>query len=216
MLIPCLIWLAMFTISTVAQYIVFDQTTPFFQAFEWHKKNEWIGRTNGMLTQIGILLFAAISGHTTIWGAALALAYFIHDATHLLLYDHDITNYVHHIVGSFVTILRETVMTPEQGFTTFLATCVLESTSPFLNATWLMKEAGYKEHPIFKYLAGFAVVFFGIMRLGVFSWLVSSRMDKVTTAIFAPIVALNVYWFYKLVQMARKAFSTKSGGDLRV
>lgn len=215
MLIPCLVWLAVFTVSTVAQYMALDQTMPTFQAFDWNKKNEWVGRTNAMLAQLGILLFAAITGHTTQWGASLALAYFIHDGAHLLLYDHDITNYVHHIVAGFVTILRETVMTSDQSFSTFLATCVLESTSPVLNATWLLKEAGYKEHPIFKYLAGFAVVFFGLMRLGIFPWLVYSKMDKVTTSIFAPIIGLNIFWFYKLVRMARKALSTNSGGDLR-
>ena len=106
-------------------------------------------------------------------------------------------------------------MTPEQSYNAFLATMNLESTSPFINATWLMRAAGYAEHPAFKYVAGFTLVFFGLMRVVVFPWLMYSRMDTVTTAVFAPFLVLNVYWFSKLIRMAQKAFGTKEGGDRR-
>lgn len=212
MWIECILCLALLAVSTVAQYMAFDQTAPFFQSFEWHKKNEWISRINAAVVEIGILLFAGISGQTSVWGVALILAYFVHDILHLLVYDHDITNYVHHIVGIALVFLRKTVMTPEQSTNTFLAACNLETTSPFIHATWLMREAGYKDHPTFKYLAGFTLVFFGVMRVVVFPWLMYSRMDKVTAAVFSPLLGLNVYWFYKILRMAQKAFSTNSGG----
>ena len=194
------------TVSTVAQYMAFDQTAPFFQKFEWHKKNEWISRINASAAEIGLLVFAALSGEHTIWGAALIIAYFIHDTLHMLLYDHDITNYIHHIVGIALAILRGTVMTPEQATNTFIAACNLETTSPFIHATWLARAAGYKDHPSFKYLAGFTLVFFGLVRVLLFPWLMYSRMDNVTMAVFSPLLGLNVYWFYKIVRMAQKAF----------
>lgn len=212
MLAAILLILGLLAVSTVAQYISFDQLAPFFQKFDWHKKNDWISRINASVAVIGILLFSLISGSETYWGVALIVAYFIHDILHLLFYDHDITNYIHHIVGLAVVALRYTVMTPEQAFNTFLATCNLESTSPFIHATWLAKEAGYKDHPYFKYLAGFTLVFFGLMRVVVFPWLMYSKMDKVTAGVFSPFLGLNVYWFYKILRMAQKAF-TNGGGE---
>ena len=215
MFVEVLLLLAVFTVSTVAQYIGFDQLAPFFQAFEWKRKNEWIGRINGSLAQIGIVLFALISGSTTRWAVALILAYFLHDGAHCALYDHDITNYTHHIVGFILTLLRQTVMTPEQSYSTFVAAVSLESTSPFVNGTWLMRAAGYKDHPAFKYVAGFTLLFFGIMRLAVFPWLMSQHMDKVTASVFSPLLGLNVYWFYKMCRMAQKAFASTNAGDDR-
>jgi hypothetical protein len=213
MFVEVVLLLAVLTVSTVAQYIGFDQGASFFQAFEWKKKNEWISRINAGVVEVGVLLFALFSGNATVWGVALLFAYFLHDSVHLLLYDHDITNYIHHIVGIVLLILRGTVMTPEQSYGTFIAGMNLESTGPFINATWLMRAAGYKDHPTFKYLAGFTLVFFGLMRVLLFPWLMYTRMDKVTAAVFSPLLGLNVYWFYKILRMAQKAFTTNSGGE---
>lgn len=214
MWVGVLILLGLLAVSTVAQYIVFDQTAPFFQNFEWHKKNEWISRINAAVVEIAVLVFAGVTGSESYWGLALLLAYFLHDSLHLLVYDHDIANYIHHIVGIAVALLRKTVMTPEQADNTYLAAVNLESTSPFIHATWLMREAGYKDHPTFKYLAGFTLVFFGFMRVLLFPWLMYAKMDRVTAAVFSPLLGLNVYWFYKILRMAQKAF-TNSGGDRR-
>jgi hypothetical protein len=213
MFLEVVLSLALLTVSTVAQYIGFDQLAPFFQAFEWKKKNEWISRINAIVIEVGVLLFAMVSGGSTVWGVGSLLAYFLHDSVHLLLYDHDITNYIHHIIGTAVILLRSTVMTPDQASSTFIAALNLESTGPFINATWLMRAAGYKEHPAFKYLAGFTLVFFGLMRVLLFPWLMYNHMDKGTAIMFSPLLVLNVYWFYKIIGMAQKAFATKSGGD---
>ncbi len=210
MFVEVVLILALLTVTTVAQYITFDQTAPFFRAFDWKTKNDWIGRITGTLCQLGMLVLGFTGGYTHRWLVPLVFAYFLHDAAHCTLYTTEITNYVHHIVGLAVVALQKTVMTPEQSYGAFLATMNLESTSPFLNASWLMRAAGYAEHPAFKYLAGFTVVFFGIMRVLVFPWLMYSRMDKVSAAVFSPFLALNVYWFYKLVNMARKTLAGKS------
>lgn len=213
MFVEVLLLLAVFTVSTVAQYIGFDQLAPFFQAFDWKRKNEWVGRINGSVAQIFIVLFALASGGATQWGAALVMAYFMHDVAHCALYDHGITNYIHHIVGFLVVVLQQTVMTPEQSYSTFLAGVSLEATSPFVSGTWMMRAAGYKDHPAFKYVAGFTLVFFGIMRLLVFPWIMANHMDRVTASVFSPLLGLNVYWFYKMLRMAEKAFATKSGDE---
>lgn len=214
MWLECLVCMALLAVSTVSQYIVLDQGVSFFREFDWQKKHEWVSRVNATCVELAVLIFAAVTGETSTWGNGILFAHFVHDMLHTLVYDHDITNYVHHIVGIALMVLRTTVMTPEQSTSTFLSACTLETTSPFLHATWLMRAAGYTEHPLFKYLAGFAVVFFGIVRVVVFPLLMYWRMDKVTAAVFSPLLGLNIYWFYKLVQMARKAFATKSGGSL--
>lgn len=212
MFVEVVLILALLTVTTVAQYIGFDQLAPFFQAFDWKTKHDWIGRITASCCQIAMLLGGLIGEHSSHWLVGLVVAYFLHDALHCTLYDHDITNYIHHIVGLAVTVLRETVMTPEQSYNAFLATMNLETTSPFLNATWLMRAAGYGDAPVFKYVAGFTLLFFGLMRVIVFPWLMYSRMDRVTTAVFAPFLALNVYWFSKLIRMAQRALATKAGG----
>ncbi len=215
MFVEVLLILAILTVTTVAQYIGFDQLAPFFQAFDWKTKNDWIGRVTATACQVVMLLFGLCGEHTSHWIVGLVFAYFLHDAVHCMFYTTDLSNYIHHAVGLAVAVLRETVMTPDQVYTAFLAMVNLESTSPFINATWLAKAAGYGDHPAFKYLAGFTLVFFGIMRVVVFPWLMYSRMDKVMATMFAPFLVLNVYWFSKLIRMAQKAFGTKEGGDRR-
>ena len=213
MLVEVVLLLALLTVATVAQYIGFDQTAPFFHAFDWKTKNEWIGRMTAIVCQVAMLVLGAVVGHTSRWAVAIVIAYFIHDAMHCMFYTTELTNYIHHIVGLAVAALRETVMTPEQSYSAYLAFLNLESTSPFLNATWLMRAAGYADHPTFKYLAGFTLVFFGLMRVLVFPWLMYARMDKVSAAVFSPFLALNVYWFYKLVRMAQRTLARKGGGE---
>jgi hypothetical protein len=215
MFIEVVLILTLLTVTTVAQYIGFDQLAPFFQAFDWKQKNSWLGRITASACQIAMLLFGLMGEPNSPWLIGLVVAYFLHDAMHCTLYDHDITNYIHHAVGLAVAFLRETVMTPEQSYNAFLATMNLETTSPFLNATWLMRAAGYGDHPAFKYVAGFTLLFFGLMRVVVFPWLMYSRMDRVTTAVFSPFLVLNVYWFYKLILMAQRTLATNAGDDRR-
>ena len=215
MFVEVLVILAFLTVLTVAEYIGFDQTTPVFQALDWKKKNDWIGRVTGIIGQIGMFLFAAISGERSHWGVAWVLAYFLHDVAHCMLYDRDITNYIHHIIAFIIAVLREVVMTPEQAYGTYLTVLNLESTSPFINATWLMREAGYKDHPAFKYLAGFTVVFFGLMRVLLFPLVMWKTLDAATATMFAPIFGLNCYWFYKIIGMAQRAFATNGGSERR-
>ena len=100
-------------------------------------------------------------------------------------------------------------MTPAQADISTLVMALLESTSPVLHVTWLLKQAGYSSHPWFKYIAGFAAAFFGIMRIGVFSWVIATKMDRVSTLVFAPLLVLNVYWFWKILKMAAKIVETK-------
>lgn len=213
MFVEVLLIFTLLVVTTLAQYIAFDQTAPFFQAFDWKTKHDWIGRIMSTLCHIAMFLFAGFGTPTSPWSNAIMIAYFLHDAAHCVLYTTNLSNYIHHVVGIAVSVLRQTVMTPEQAHSAFLATLNLESTSPFLNATWLMRAAGYKDHPAFKYLAGFTVVFFGLMRVLVFPWLMYAHMDRVSAAVFSPFLALNVYWFYKLARVAQKTLATKGGGD---
>jgi hypothetical protein len=99
-------------------------------------------------------------------------------------------------------------MTPDQADSTTIAMAILESTSPVLSATWLLKQAGYSDQPFFKYVAGFAAIFFGVMRCGVFPWIMT-KMDKSSKLIFAPLLALNIYWFWKIIKMMLKVLAKK-------
>jgi hypothetical protein len=126
----------------------------------------------------------------------------------MLVYERDITSYLHHVVSTTVFGLTKLVMTPDQADSTTIAMAILESTSPVLSATWLLKQAGYSDHPFFKYVAGFAAIFFGVMRCGVFPWMMT-KMDKSSKLIFAPLLALNIYWFWKIIKMMLKVLAKK-------
>jgi hypothetical protein len=76
-----------------------------------------------------------------------------------------------------------------------------------------MREAGYKDHPAFKYLAGFMVVFFGLMRVLLFPWLMWKHMDPAIATMFFPIFGLNIYWFYKILMLAKKEFAVQSNPE---
>lgn len=204
MLAEVLLVMAALMLAEVGQWIVFDQTAPFFRAFDVRTKHEWLNRITATVATSLIVLFALLSGGTTTWGAAGAIAYFLHDVGHMLMYETDWSMYIHHVFALTVTGLMRIAMTPIQAEGVAIATAVLESTSPVTNLSWLFNKAGYRTHPAFKYLAGFMVVFFGVMRCGVFPWVMLKKMDKVTAAVFSPLLGLNVYWFYKLIKMAMK------------
>ena len=209
-----LLWVALLVTANVCQWILSDQTLPFFRGFDWTKKNDWISRVTAGLVELVAFVFAGVSGATSAWGWSLMMAFFLEDTLHLLMYDHSVLNYIHHAVVGTAFALSRTLMTPKQYTDAYHAFLTIESTGPFLQATWLMREAGFKDHPTFKYLAGFTLLFYGVMRVGVFPWLMSTQMDRGLALMLTPLLGLNVYWFSKLCRLAYKAFATKSGGDL--
>jgi len=209
MLTEVLLLMAGMMLATVGQWIAFEQTTPFFQAFDSRTKHEWVGRITVAVSQIGIVAFGLLQGATSHWGAALFTAYILHDVGHMLIYDRDITSYLHHIVAATVMGLMKLTMSPEQADSVALAGSLLESTGPVLHSTWLLKQAGYGSQPWFKYIAGFAAVFFGIVRCGVFPWVMSKKMDGVTAFVLVPFLVLNVYWFWKIIKMMLKVLERK-------
>lgn len=210
MLAEVLLVMATLMVAAVGQWIGFDQTAPFFQAFDWHTKHEWVGRIAGSIAQIGIIVCWILEGATSTWGQSLLIGYTLHDMLHMLVYENDITSYIHHIVSATVFGLLKLTMTPEQTESTALAAVILESTSPVLSLTWLLKQGGYSSHPAFKYISGFAAAFFGIMRCGVFPWAMAKKMDRTTALVLIPFLALNVYWFWKILKMIKKILETKA------
>lgn len=197
-------------LAVVTQWITFDQTAPFFQAFDTRTKHEWINRITASLAEIGIIGFALTHDMSSRWGAALGVAYFLHDTAHMFLYETEFSPYIHHVVAFAVLMMMKYAMSPEQAAAALTAVVTLESTSPVLHSTWLLNKAGYRSYPFFKYVMGFAAAFFGVMRVGVLPWLMHSRMDLPTAAVFAPILGLNLFWFWKILKMLRKAMRPSS------
>lgn len=204
MLAEVLLVMAALMLATVGQWMTMDHCAPFFQSFSSHKKHEWVGRVTASVVDILLVGFGALHGASSKWGMALLLGYLLHDIGHMLIYETDVSSYIHHIMTTTILGLAKIAMTPEQVETSALATCILESTSPVLHSTWLLKQAGYSDQSFFKYLAVFSVAFFGIMRIGVFPWVMMKKMDNVTASVFAPIFVLSLYWFYKLIKMGVK------------
>ena len=209
MLAEVLLLMAAMMLITVGQWIGFDQMAPFFREFDFHTKHEWVGRITVGIVQVGIIAFALLDGVTSHWGVALFTAYILHDVGHMLVYEKDVTTYLHHLVAATVTGLMKLTMTAQQAESIGLAATVLESTGPVLHTTWLLKQAGYSSEPWFKYIAGAAAAFFGVMRCGVFPWVMAKKMDKVTAMVAAPFLVLNVYWFWKIIKMMLKVLERK-------
>jgi hypothetical protein len=212
MIAEILVVMAALMVAAVGQWIGFDQTAPFFQAFDWQTKHEWINRTTASVVTSLIVGLAVLQGSASRWGMALTTAYFLHDLGHTLLYDSDIANYVHHVVSLAITLLMKFVMTPEQAETVTTAAAILESTNPFVNLSWLLKRAGYNDRPWFKYAAGGMVAVFGIMRVVIFPWFLATKMDRGLMMLFAPIAALNVFWFWKILRLVEKVLRPTPDG----
>ncbi len=189
----------------VGQSVYFNETAPFFRAFDSRTKHEWVNRITASLVEIGIIGFGLKHGMSNVWGPALATGYFIHDMAHMFLYETEFSPYIHHVVAFAVLMMMKFAMNPSQIAIAVKAVVSLESTSPVLHTTWLLNKAGYREYPFFKYLMGFATAFFALMRVVLLPWLMHSQMDMSTAAIFAPILGLNIFWFWKLIKMLQKA-----------
>jgi hypothetical protein len=214
MWLEVLLSLGCLMIFSVSQWMVLEHTAPFFRDFDTKTKHAWIGRVTATVFETAVILFAAVNGYQTVWGAALLIAYLIHDMGHTILYDPKLENFVHHIISFVLTILQKTLMSPDQAEATRRAMFTLESTGPVLHISWAMNKAGYANHPAFKYVAGFSVVFFGIMRLLAFPWVMYTSMNTATASVFSPLLGLNVYWFYKLVQLVIRVLDKNAGTDL--
>lgn len=204
MLVEILVLMAGMMLATVGQWMLYEETLPWFPSFSAPLKHEWISRITSSVVEIALVAFALLQGHTSQWGVALLVAYLLHDTGHMMIYDTDISSYLHHLISMTVLGLMQLTMTPAQAHVTTQAMAILESTSPFLHATWLLKQAGYGKTALFPPLAALATVIFGVLRCGVFPWLMATRMDGVTTFIFAPLMGLNLYWFTKLISLATK------------
>lgn len=209
MLTETLLVMAGLMLFTVGQWIIVDQKTPFFRDLDFHTQHEWVGRITCAIAQLGIIGLYLAQGATTQWGAALFVAYILHDTVHMALYERDITAYLHHIVAATVVGLMKLAMTPEQAASVALAGAIVESTGPVLHTTWLLKQAGYSSAPWFKYIAGFAAAFFGVVRCGIFPWVMAKKMDRVTALVVAPFLILNFYWFWKIIKMMLKVLERK-------
>ena len=205
--IHILLVVAALMVGSVGQWIVFDQTAPFFNAFSAKMKTEWICRVNAMVVDSLLTGFGVLEGHTSEWGLATVVGYFVFDLIHMLLYDPTyLTGLAHHVVSMSVVGLGKLAMTDEQAGNATTAASILMSTSPLLNLTWLLHKGGYSDQPYFKYIAGLMAVSYGVTRLGVLPWFMATKMDKVTAAVFVPLLALSVYWFYKIAKMGQKFF----------
>lgn len=210
MLVETLLIMGVLMLVAVGQSVYFNETAPFFRAFDSHTKHEWVNRITASLVEIGIIGFGLASGPISTWAHALGTAYFLHDTAHMLLYESEFSPYIHHVVAFAVLLLMKYAMSPAQNTVAIQAVIALEATSPVLHTTWLLNKAGYRDYPFFKYLMGGAAAFFGVMRVGVLPWLMHSRMDLSTAAVFAPILGLNIFWFWKLIKMLRKALRPKT------
>jgi hypothetical protein len=209
MLVEVLALMATMMVAVVGQWILFDPKVPVFRALDSRIKHEWVGRIIGSLSQIGIILFWLFEGVNSIWGQSLVLGHALHDTMHMLVYETDDTAYIHHLVLVTVFGLMKLTMTPAQAESAALATAVLESTSPVLSLTWLLKQGGCSNHPAFKYISGFAAMFFGFMRCGVFPWVMAKKMDRVTALVALPFLLLNFYWFWKILKMLKRVLDKK-------
>jgi hypothetical protein len=212
--IHILLVVAALMVGSVGQWIAFDQTAPFFKAFSAKMKTEWVNRINATIVDSLLVAFGVLEGHTSEWGLATVIGYFIFDVIHMLLYDPTyLTGISHHVVSMTVVGLGKLVMTAEQAGSATTGAAILMSTSPLLNFTWLLHKSGNSGHPLFKYIAGLMAVSYGVIRLGIFPWFMATKMDRVTAMVFLPLLGMSVYWFYQIAQMGRKYFMKGSSAE---
>jgi hypothetical protein len=209
MLAKALLVMATLMVFTVGQWIAVDQTTPFFRDFSWHRKNEWVGRITAGIAQIAMILFGVLDGPASEWMASTLIGFTLHDVIHLLIYETDVVTYLHHVVTAAGLGLMKMTMTPDQIAMGGLGVIILESTTPLLHVTWLLKQAGHGSHPLFKYFAGMTAALYGIMRLGVLPWVMTKTMDRAMAFVFFPFLLMSVYWFWKIVKMMLRVLESK-------
>jgi hypothetical protein len=207
MIAEVLLVIAALMVASVGQWIFFDQTSPFFQKFTTKLKTEWVNRINATVVDSLLVGFALLEGHTSHWGLATVLGYFLFDVIHMFLYDATyLTGISHHVISITVVGLGKLAMTADQAASATTAAAILMSVSPLLNFTWLLHKSGNSAHPYFKYIAALMAVSYGVIRLGIFPWFMATKMDRVTAAVFLPLLGLSVYWFYQIAKMGQKYF----------
>ena len=215
MLAEILLVMATLMLSTVGQWIAWDQTAPFFKAFDIATKHEWVNRVNACVMTAILVGFAVIQGHTSIWGFASMVAYMLHDTSHLFLYETDIAGYAHHIITLMLSALMNTVMSVDQQMTATNVVAILESTSPLVNLSWLLNKSGYSDSAFFPYVAVAMVVWFGIQRVLVFPWFLATKADTAMKIVLSPVVLFNFFWFHKIIGLVTKKLAVQPETEKR-
>ena len=142
-----------------------------------------------------------------------ALGYFLHDFIAMRYeFVNDKGMLLHHTLCLAMTT---TVLTKDSGVKKFVPmVAVTELSSVFLGARWLLLELGLGTSSLYNgVLFSFATSFFVTRILGLQRYLykIWDTKDLVSMHplrwLLATLATLNVYWFYKIVLMAKKQFS---------
>lgn len=126
---------------------------------------------------------------------------------------------LHHIIG-FIAFAESSIASEAQVIVLFYV--ATEASTPFVNFRWNLHEAGLKDHPIYLVnglIMMFVFFLFRILPLPLMYYLGLQQWNKLTSQSFpvfmstiiltSLINSLNLFWFYKMIQGALKAFGKK-------
>lgn len=158
--------------------------------------------------------YKLLTGSTSTQGAtrvlATALGYFLHDFIAMRReFKNDKGMLLHHVIGIVVSVA---VMSAGRGVKQHIPPFgMMELSTIFLDSMWLLRETGNSKTRVYKAcLVAFATAFFGtrIVVLPTRLWQVwdEKSFSKLGYArhLMLALVLLNLYWFKKIVGMARK------------
>lgn len=202
-------YLLVFPTLLGANHLAMSSWSPFYNAFAFEQKCEWLAWTNTVVFQ-SWFTSAYFSGASANYLGHIFLAYVLYDTVFLFFYNRNRLMYVHHTLALLVSGIFEYL-----GQAEYVPPAViyLESSNILLGITWLLNRAGYAKTQFFKIIGGIALLIYVVNRTFLFPYhLVFVAPRAVMIGMF-PFVPMNHFWSWKLISYyAYTAFGKKLGG----
>ncbi len=192
-----------------ANHLLMSAWSPFYNAFNFAQKCEWLAWTNTVIFQTsftGAYLWFGVPGYKL--GTFFA-SYLACDTLFLTLYSRDWLMYFHHLLAGLVMYASYAF-----GYTdeTAAAVIYLESSNILLGMSWLLNRAGYGKTAVMKVLGAVALLVYLLNRTILFPTHIFTRTPRGLMFGLLPFVPMNYYWSWRLVcYYAYVAFGMKVG-----
>lgn len=192
-----------------ANHFLMSAWSPFYNAFNFEQKCEWLAWTNTVIFQTSFTAAYLVFDVPGFDLGFLFLSYILCDSLFLPLYNRDALMYIHHAVAMLVASGSYAL-----GYTDETAEVViyLESSNILLGFTWLLNRAGYGKTLLTKILGAFALLVYVTNRTILFPLQLFSYSPLALMIGMLPFLPMNYYWSWKLIcYYAYIAFGRKLG-----
>jgi hypothetical protein len=191
-------------------HLAMSAWSPFYNAFNFVQKCEWLAWTNTVIFQSSFSVAYLVYNASANTLGKYFLSYVLYDTVFLSFYNRSLLMYIHHALAIGVLWLLDSLGLNDHAPP---AVIYLESSNILLGVTWLLNRAGYGKTTFTKVIGAIALAIYIINRAVLFPNHLLFVAPRQILLYMSPFLPMNYYWCWKLVEYYTYiAFGMKLGG----